>query len=177
MCNILRNFLLRQWSTRNNSPDGGPGCDVGESSAAAAARQPGPTMACRVDCSSVDTVETRVHDTERRMMAALEVVNLRVSYQVPIAHKVVASRDVDLYGKTKFKKTKKSPKHDVNKTNESQARSNLLYYKKRKRPRWHSDYVIESNITYCLLTEEREPSTLQKALNNPNASFWKEAMQ
>ncbi|GJX71422.1 putative reverse transcriptase domain-containing protein [Tanacetum coccineum] len=54
-----------------------PGCEVGESSAAAAARQPGPTMARRVDCSSVDTVETRVRDTERRMMAALEVVNLR----------------------------------------------------------------------------------------------------
>ncbi|GKF82752.1 hypothetical protein Tco_0244408, partial [Tanacetum coccineum] len=53
------------------------GCEVGESSAAAAARQPGPTMARRVDCSSVDTMETRVRDTERRMMVALEVVNLR----------------------------------------------------------------------------------------------------
>ncbi|GKF49361.1 hypothetical protein Tco_0142612 [Tanacetum coccineum] len=62
-----------------------PGCGVGESSAAAAAaRQPGPTMARRVDCSSVDTVETRVLDTKRRMMAALEVVNLRVSYQVDV---------------------------------------------------------------------------------------------
>ncbi|GJT27360.1 hypothetical protein Tco_1372318 [Tanacetum coccineum] len=35
-----------------------PGYEVRESSAAAA-RQPGPTMAPRVDCSSVDTVETR----------------------------------------------------------------------------------------------------------------------
>ncbi|GJU88323.1 putative reverse transcriptase domain-containing protein [Tanacetum coccineum] len=61
-----------------------PGCEVGESSAIAAARQPGPTIARRVDCSSVDTVETRVRDTERRMMAALEVVNLRVSYQVDV---------------------------------------------------------------------------------------------
>ncbi|GJT10431.1 hypothetical protein Tco_0857473 [Tanacetum coccineum] len=41
-------------------------------------------MASRVDCSSVDTVETRVRDTKRRMMAALEVVNLRVSYQVDV---------------------------------------------------------------------------------------------
>ncbi|GJX33174.1 putative reverse transcriptase domain-containing protein [Tanacetum coccineum] len=61
-----------------------PGCEVGESSAAAAARQPGPTMAHRVNCSSIDTVETRVRDTERRMMAALEVVNLRISYQVDV---------------------------------------------------------------------------------------------
>ncbi|GJU84114.1 putative reverse transcriptase domain-containing protein [Tanacetum coccineum] len=58
-----------------------PGCEVGKSSSTAAARQLGPTMARRVDCSSIDTVETRVRDTESRMMAALEVVNLRVSYQ------------------------------------------------------------------------------------------------
>nr|GFB28924.1 hypothetical protein [Tanacetum cinerariifolium] len=54
-----------------------PGCEVRESSAAAA-RRPGPTMAYRVDCSYV---ETRIQDTERRMMADLELVNLRVSYQ------------------------------------------------------------------------------------------------
>ncbi|GJS12827.1 hypothetical protein Tco_0407299, partial [Tanacetum coccineum] len=36
------------------------GCEVRESSTAAAAtRQLGPTMACRVDCSSVDTVEIK----------------------------------------------------------------------------------------------------------------------
>nr|GFB54447.1 hypothetical protein [Tanacetum cinerariifolium] len=50
-----------------------PGCEVRESSAAAA-RWPGPTMAHRVDCSYV---ETRLRDTERRMMATLELVNLR----------------------------------------------------------------------------------------------------
>nr|GFA81457.1 reverse transcriptase domain-containing protein [Tanacetum cinerariifolium] len=57
-----------------------PGCEVGESSAAAASR-PKPTMAHGVDCSYV---ETRLRDTERRMMAALELVNLRVSYQVDV---------------------------------------------------------------------------------------------
>nr|GFB12010.1 hypothetical protein [Tanacetum cinerariifolium] len=40
-----------------------PGCEVGESSAAAVARQPGPTMARSVDCSFVDTIETRFRDT------------------------------------------------------------------------------------------------------------------
>nr|GFB42747.1 hypothetical protein [Tanacetum cinerariifolium] len=53
-----------------------PGYEVGESSVAAAARQPGPTMACSVDCSFVDTIETRFRDTERRMMTALEMVNM-----------------------------------------------------------------------------------------------------
>nr|GEZ44239.1 hypothetical protein [Tanacetum cinerariifolium] len=57
-----------------------PGGEVEESSAAAA-RRPGPTMAHGVDCSYV---ETRLRDTERRMMAALELVNLRVSYQVDV---------------------------------------------------------------------------------------------
>ncbi|GJZ54258.1 hypothetical protein Tco_0609143 [Tanacetum coccineum] len=43
---------------------------VGESSTAAAARRPGPT------------IETRLRDTKRRMMTALELVNKRVTYQV-----------------------------------------------------------------------------------------------
>nr|GFD05108.1 hypothetical protein [Tanacetum cinerariifolium] len=57
-----------------------PGCEVGESSAAAARRQ-GPTMAHGVDCSYM---ETRLQDTEKRMMADLELVNRRVSYQVEV---------------------------------------------------------------------------------------------
>nr|GEW20040.1 hypothetical protein [Tanacetum cinerariifolium] len=54
-----------------------PGCEVGESSAIAAARQPGPTMARSVDCSFVDTIKTRFQDTEKRMMTVLEMVNVR----------------------------------------------------------------------------------------------------
>nr|GFB35408.1 hypothetical protein [Tanacetum cinerariifolium] len=57
-----------------------PGCEVEESSVAAA-RRPGPTMAHGVNFSYV---ETRLRVTERRMMAALELVNLRVSYQVDV---------------------------------------------------------------------------------------------
>nr|GFA36367.1 putative reverse transcriptase domain-containing protein [Tanacetum cinerariifolium] len=57
-----------------------PGCEVEESSAAAA-RWQGPTMAHGVDCSYI---ETRFQDTERRMIAALELVNRRVSYQVEV---------------------------------------------------------------------------------------------
>nr|GEZ84017.1 reverse transcriptase domain-containing protein [Tanacetum cinerariifolium] len=57
-----------------------PGCEVGESSAAAKRRQ-GPAMAHGVDCSYM---ETRLQYTERRMMATLELVNRRVSYQVEV---------------------------------------------------------------------------------------------
>nr|GFA34544.1 copia protein [Tanacetum cinerariifolium] len=37
-----------------------------------------------VDCSFVDTMETRFRDTKRRMMTTLEMVNMRVSYQVDV---------------------------------------------------------------------------------------------
>nr|GEW74028.1 hypothetical protein [Tanacetum cinerariifolium] len=60
-----------------------PGCEVRESYAVAA-RQPGPTMARSVNCSFVDIMETRFRDTERRRMTALEMVNMRVSYQVDV---------------------------------------------------------------------------------------------
>ncbi|GKE89518.1 retrovirus-related pol polyprotein from transposon TNT 1-94, partial [Tanacetum coccineum] len=69
------------------------------------------------------------------------------------------------------------PQHEVNKTTESQALTTRTGDRERKRPVWQSDYVMESNVAHCLLTEEGEPSTLQEALNNPDASFWKEAMQ
>nr|GEY13112.1 putative reverse transcriptase domain-containing protein [Tanacetum cinerariifolium] len=48
-----------------------PGCEI-EESFATAVRRPGPTMAHGVDDSYV---ETRLRDIERRMMAALELVN------------------------------------------------------------------------------------------------------
>ncbi|GJW82204.1 hypothetical protein Tco_0146179, partial [Tanacetum coccineum] len=54
-----------------------PSREVGESSVASTARQPGPTMAHGVDCGFVNTMETRFRDTERRMMTALEMVNMR----------------------------------------------------------------------------------------------------
>nr|GFD56126.1 retrovirus-related Pol polyprotein from transposon TNT 1-94 [Tanacetum cinerariifolium] len=47
----------------------------------------------------------------------------------------------------------------------------------RRRLGWLSDYVMESNVAYYLLTEDGEPSTLQEALNNLDASFLKEAMK
>ncbi|GJV90693.1 retrovirus-related pol polyprotein from transposon TNT 1-94 [Tanacetum coccineum] len=69
------------------------------------------------------------------------------------------------------------PQHKVNETAESQAPATRTLNRERKRPVWQSDYVMEINVTYYLLTREGESSTLQEALNNPDASFWKEAMQ
>nr|GEX82618.1 Gag-Pol polyprotein [Tanacetum cinerariifolium] len=69
------------------------------------------------------------------------------------------------------------PQHEENETTESQAPTTRTLNHERKRPTWHLDYVMESNVAYCLLTKEGKPSTLQEALNNQDASSWKEAMQ
>ncbi|GKD40835.1 hypothetical protein Tco_1261042, partial [Tanacetum coccineum] len=58
-----------------------PRFEVGESSAA---RQPGPTVARRVDYSFVDTMDASIRASKRKIMAAIEVVNLRVSYQADV---------------------------------------------------------------------------------------------
>ncbi|GJZ71781.1 gag-pol polyprotein, partial [Tanacetum coccineum] len=58
------------------------------------------------------------------------------------------------------------PQNEVNVTTESQTPMTRTSDRERRRPGWQSDYVMESNVSYCLLTEEGELSTLQEALNN-----------
>nr|GEW42722.1 retrovirus-related Pol polyprotein from transposon TNT 1-94 [Tanacetum cinerariifolium] len=119
----------------------------------------------------------------------------------PTAHKVVVSRDVVFMedknqdneegdGTTRettsiqMEKQLQSndsseaiPQHEENEINASQAPRTRTLNRERRPPRWHSDYDMERNVAYCLLTEEGEPSTFQEALNNSDASFWKEATQ
>lgn len=96
----------------------------------------------------------------------------------PTAHKVVISRDV-VFTEDKLQEngeddstTKKttsiqmekqfqvndsseaSLQHEVNETTESQALTTRTLDHERRPPGWHSDYVMESNVAYCLLTEE-----------------------
>ncbi|GJX06594.1 hypothetical protein Tco_0194526 [Tanacetum coccineum] len=59
-----------------------PKVEVGESSTAAAARQPGSTMARRVDHCFVDTVDTRVRDTKRRTMAVEDRAAVRAEIEI-----------------------------------------------------------------------------------------------
>ncbi|GJR76858.1 gag-pol polyprotein [Tanacetum coccineum] len=44
------------------------------------------------------------------------------------------------------------PQHEENETTESQASTTRTLNRERKRPAWHSDYVMKSNVAYCLLT-------------------------
>ncbi|GJS68738.1 hypothetical protein Tco_0683303 [Tanacetum coccineum] len=59
-----------------------PRFEVGESSTAAAARQPRSTIAHRVDYSFLDTIDASIRASERRTMAVVEVVNLRERFEV-----------------------------------------------------------------------------------------------
>ena len=49
--------------------------------------------------------------------------------------------------------------------------------RERRPPAWHSKYVTEINIAYCLLTEDEEPSTFHETLNSSNITLWMIAMQ
>ncbi|GKE50972.1 hypothetical protein Tco_1486128, partial [Tanacetum coccineum] len=61
-----------------------PRFEVEESSAVVSARQTGSTLARRVDYSFVDTLDASIRALEKRTMAAIEMVNLRVSYQAQV---------------------------------------------------------------------------------------------
>ncbi|GJU56143.1 hypothetical protein Tco_1229857 [Tanacetum coccineum] len=63
-----------------------PRFEVEESSAVAAARQPGSTMAYRVDYSFMDTVDASIQDSERRTMDSIE------RYHVALRNKVETLR-------------------------------------------------------------------------------------
>lgn len=43
--------------------------------------------------------------------------------------------------------------------------------RERRPPAWHSEYVIESNVAYCLLTKHGEPSTLHETTSGSDASL------
>ncbi|KAE8655608.1 F-box family protein, putative isoform 2 [Hibiscus syriacus] len=50
------------------------------------------------------------------------------------------------------------PTHDEQEPESSEAPTTRQSDRVRRRPNWHSDYVIEGNIAYCLLTEDgRKP--------------------
>nr|GEV08083.1 hypothetical protein [Tanacetum cinerariifolium] len=114
-----------------------------------------------------NTQETTKLDPKSRKCLFLGYADGVKGYRLwdPTAHNVVVSRDSD-------DSFEVAPQHEVN---ETQAPATRTLNHERRHPGWHSDYVMESNIAYFLLTEEGEPSTLQEALNNPDAS--NEAMQ
>ncbi|KAL4289723.1 hypothetical protein GQ457_14G011740 [Hibiscus cannabinus] len=69
------------------------------------------------------------------------------------------------------------PAHEEPEPENSEAPTTRQSDRVRRRPNWHSDYVMEGNVAYCLLTEDGEPSTFQEAMISSDASQWMAAMQ
>ncbi|KAE8716977.1 cytochrome P450 71A9-like [Hibiscus syriacus] len=87
------------------------------------------------------------------------------------ARKVIIHRDVI------FVEDKLQRKEDDDCAENSEAPTTRQSDRVRRRPNWHSDYVIEGNVAYFLLTEDGEPSTYQEAINSSDVSMWMMAMQ
>ncbi|KAH9682249.1 hypothetical protein KPL71_027276 [Citrus sinensis] len=122
----------------------------------------------------------------------------------PTAHKIVISRDVifvkdqlqrrdenDSTAKEKSEivpvyvknnpensdSSKAAPEHEEQEPVESEALEVRRSTRERRPPAWHSEYVTEINVAYCLLTEDGEPSTFHEALNSSDVALWMTAMQ
>ena len=115
----------------------------------------------------------------------------------PTAHKVIVSRDVifaeeELQDKDTSKETTtvhivdESKKDDSSEAELEQGEQEpervidtelRRSHRQTRKPSWHSDYVMASHDAYCLLSEDGEPSTFERALNSPDASLWMTAMQ
>ncbi|KAH9685484.1 hypothetical protein KPL70_013981 [Citrus sinensis] len=70
-----------------------------------------------------------------------------------------------------------APEHEEQELVESEALEVRRSTRERRPPTWHSEYVTEINVAYCLLMEDGEPSTFHEALNNSDVALWMTVMQ
>ena len=64
-----------------------------------------------------------------------------------------------------------APEHKEQEPVESEAPEVHRSTRERRPPTWHSEYVIEINVAYCLLIEDGEPSTFYEALESSNVAL------
>ncbi|KAH9752533.1 Integrase catalytic domain-containing protein [Citrus sinensis] len=70
-----------------------------------------------------------------------------------------------------------APEHDEQEPVESEAPEVHRSTRERRPPAWHSEYVTEINVAYCLLIEDEEPSTFHETLNNLDVILWMTAIK
>ncbi|KAK9181573.1 hypothetical protein WN944_024711 [Citrus x changshan-huyou] len=70
-----------------------------------------------------------------------------------------------------------APEHEEQEPVESEAPEIRRSTRERRPPAWHSEYITEINVAYCLLTEDGEPSTFHEALESSDVALWMTAMQ
>ena len=64
-----------------------------------------------------------------------------------------------------------APEHEEQEPVESKAPEVRQSTRERRPPTWHSEYVTEINVAYCLLTEDEEPSTFHEVLKELKCCF------
>ena len=69
-----------------------------------------------------------------------------------------------------------APEHKVQEPIDPEAIEARRLTRERRPAAWHSEYVTESNVAYCLLTEDGEPLTFHEARNSSDASLWMTAI-
>ena len=70
-----------------------------------------------------------------------------------------------------------APEHEEQEQIETETPEVRRSTRERTPPTWHSEYVTENNIAYCLLTEDGEPSTFREAIKSTDVSMWMTIMQ
>ncbi|KAH9673800.1 hypothetical protein KPL70_018239 [Citrus sinensis] len=66
-----------------------------------------------------------------------------------------------------------APEHEEQEPVESEAQEVRRSTRERRPPTWHSEYITEINVAYCLLTEDGEPSTFHEALESSDIALRK----
>ena len=70
-----------------------------------------------------------------------------------------------------------APEHEEQEPVESEAPEVRRSTRERRPPAWHSEYVTDINVAYCLLTEDGEPSTFHEPLESSDIALWMTVMQ
>ena len=69
-----------------------------------------------------------------------------------------------------------APEHEEQEPIESEALEVCRLTCERRPPVWHSGYVTQINVAYCLLIVDGEPSTFHETLNSSDVTLWMAAM-
>ncbi|KAH9751148.1 hypothetical protein KPL71_014161 [Citrus sinensis] len=70
-----------------------------------------------------------------------------------------------------------APEHKEQEPVEAETSEVRRSTRERRLPMWHSEYVTEINVAYCLLAKDGEPSTFHKALESLDIALWMTTMQ
>ncbi|KAI9180139.1 hypothetical protein LWI28_001624 [Acer negundo] len=112
--------------------------------------------------------------SNRNLLPGLKLVNM--SFCEHCVTKTTEVQVEDNPEQEDLDSSKAAPEHEVQEPIDPDAIEARRTTHERRPPAWHSEYVTESNVAYCLITEDEEPLTFHEARNSSDASLWMTAM-